>query len=398
MDMIQNVIDNVNVVLPDRIEDASAVIIKDDKIDKICSQEQLKKYQVSQTVDGQGGYLVPGFIDLHIHGSHEFLIDNGANDLAGLCKVLPKYGVTGFLPTVCPRPKGEDTKFLASLSEVISEGTRIYGFHLEGPFLTLTGALPKEALGSADPERVKSLIEAAKPYSAIFSVAPDFENILDLIKLMKTDNTPVFCTHTVANVKQTQMAIEAGVRHATHFYDVFHVPETKISRGVRPCGAVEAILADKRVTVDFILDGVHVDPVAVKLALVCKGPEGVCLITDANVGAGMEPGLNYKFGKTEIRFKSQGGPAYMTENTDRPGALAGSGLTMDLAVRNAKEMLGLDIPDAVRMASGSPAAVLGLDDTKGKIAEGYDADLVLLDKNLNVQQTWIGGKSVFSKS
>jgi len=243
---------------------------------------------------------------------------------------------------------------------------------------------------------VKELIDAARPYKAVFSIAPDFEGIGQLIPVMANNNTPVFITHTKANVEQGQAAIELGVRHATHFYDVFPCPE-ETDAGVRPCGVVEAVLADPKVSVDFILDGEHVDPIAVKMALQCKGPDRICLITDSNVGAGLEPG-RYRFNKdTEIEFKYPGGPARAPENPNYPGCLAGSGLTMDRAVRNAMDMLGVDLPMAVRMASANPAKVLGLDNCKGEIKQGYDADIILMDKNLDIMQTWIGGCCRYEK-
>ena len=388
-------ITNAAVVLPDVLAEDFAVALSDGKIIDICPSGELKG-DFERTVDAGESYLIPGLIDLHIHGSGDYLIDNGPADLAELCKLLPKYGVTSFAPTVCPRPSGEDADFLASLSTVKSQGSEILCFHMEGPFLTQTGALPPEALGTADPDRVRALIEAGKPYKVIFSIAPGFEGIEELLPIMTANGKiPAFITHTTANVSQTQAAIELGVRHGTHFYDVFYSPEMT-EPGARPCGAVEALLADERCSVDFILDGEHVDPIAVKMALRCKGPDRVCLITDANIGAGKPPG-RYQFGAEEVEFAYPGGPARLTEKSRFPGALAGSGLTMDLAVRNAVKMLDVDIPQAIRMASANPAQVLGLENIKGKIQENFDADFVLLDKNLNVEQTWINGKCVFNK-
>ncbi len=392
-DMIKTTIRHASVVLTDQVLADHQIQMCDGKIVSIAPDAAGGPVDEAHHIDAQGGYLVPGFIDLHIHGVHEYLIDNGPEELARICEILPQYGVTGFLPTVCPRPKGEDATLLSSLSTVESQGTAILGFHLEGPFLTITGALPKEALGTNDPERVKSLVAAASPHPAIFSISPDFEGIGDLLPIMSRNGTPVFITHTKADVKQTQAAIEAGARHATHFYDVFYAPD-ETDGGVRPCGAVEAILADDRVTVDFILDGEHVDPVAVTMALKTKGREGVALITDAQVGAGLPP-ARHMFGKDEVEYKYPGGPARMTENSCNPCTLAGSGLTMDTAFRNALKMLDIDLPQAIRMVSANPARVLGLENRKGKIAEGYDADLVLLSKDLEVEQTWVAGKNVF---
>jgi len=390
--MPRMLITHAMVVLPDKTLGSQTVVIADGRIEKVCPDGACPSDADDIVFDAKGLYLAPGFIDLHTHGVHEFSLDGGADHLKGACRVLPGHGVTGFLPTLAPRPKGKDAEYLALLASCDTAGARALGFHLEGPFLTLTGALPPEAIGEADPERVRMLQEAASGLPLIFSIAPDFENIGDLLPLMRKSG-PVFMTHTAADVAQTQRAIEAGARHATHFYDVFPCPPVR-DGGVRPCGAVEAILADERVTVDFILDGEHVDPIAVKMALACKGPGGVSLVTDAQVGSGLPP-ARYQWPGGEVEFRYPGGPARMTENSRAPGGLSGSGLTMDLAVRNAVKMLSVELPQAVRMASLNPAAVLGLDDRKGKIAEGFDADLVLLDENLNVVRTWIGGE-VFS--
>ena len=340
-------------------------------------------------LDLGNAFIIPGFIDLHMHGIHRYLVDNGPDDLAEICKILPRYGVTGFLPTVAPKPKGKDALFLNSLAGSKTAGAEILGFHLEGPFLKLSGSLTDEASGNADIGRVKSLIEAALPFKTIFSISPDFQGIETLIPLMTANKTPAFITHTAANVEETQTAIDLGVRHATHFYDVFPCPSVN-DPGVRPCGAVETILADERVSVDFILDGVHVDPVAVRMAMACKakGPGCVCLITDSNVGAGLVPG-RFIFGDSgEIEFAYKGAPARKVKDQ----TLAGSGLTMDIALKNAMEWLGTELPEAVRMLSANPAKVIGVDDHKGKLLAGFDADLVVLDQQLDVMQTWVAGE------
>ncbi len=391
--MSRVLITNASVVKLDQVARQQTVTLADGRIQSVGPTDTVSAKGTDRVVDIDGKYVVPGFINLHIHGLHKFHLDTGPDSLQGICRLLPRYGVTGFLPTLTPRPKGEDARFVASLAEVRSDGTQILGFHLEGPFLSLTGALPPEVLGTADPQRAQALIEAAQPYPAIFSISPEFPQIPDLIQLMTATGAPVFITHTAADVEQTQAAIEAGARHATHFYDVFPVPEEEES-GVRPCGTVEAILADPRVSVDFILDGVHVHPIAVEMALQCKGADRVCLITDANIGAGLPPG-RYSFGDQEIEYAYEGGPARLTEDSHHPGALAGSGLTMDRTVRNAIDMLDIALPQAVRMASTNPAQVLSLENQKGQIEAGFDADLVVLNDGLEVEQTWIAGHCVY---
>ena len=376
-----------DIITESGIQKNNIMLIEEGKITSISSIEP-----EGDVLDMSEFYIIPGFIDLHTHGIHYSLVDNGPENLIDICRNMPKYGVTSFLPTVAPRPKGEDATFLSELSRTKTEGAEILGFHLEGPFLKISGSLSSESISQSDGSRVESLIKAAKPYRVIFSVSPDVEGIEELLPLMTADNTPVFMTHTAATVKETQDAIELGVRHATHFYDVFPCPAVK-DPGVRPCGAVEAVLADKRVSVDFILDGVHVDPVAVKMALACKseGPGRVCLITDSNVGAGLEPG-RFVFGNSgEIEFAYKGAPARKVEDN----TLAGSGLTMDQALRNAMRWLDIDLLEAVKMVSTYPAEVIGMNNHKGKLDVGYDADFVILDKQLNVLQTWIAGKQYF---
>ncbi len=336
-------------------------------------------------IDAKGMYLAPGFIDLHIHGLLGKSVDQGTDAFREITANLPRFGVTSYLPTLAPRKPGDDAAYLKTLADAATSGAAILGFHLEGPFLALTGALPKEAIGCADKGRVQSLINAGKPYNVIFSISPDFKDIDTLLPMMTKGGLPAFITHTAAGVADTLKAISLGARHATHFYDVFYSPpETDI--GVRPCGAVEAILADPQVSVDFILDGEHVDPVAVKMALECKGPDRVCLVTDASPGAGAVPGI-HDFVGCKIQIKYPGGPARDTEH----GWLAGSGLTMDIAIANAVKMLGVDICQAVRMASANPAKVLGIDKVKGQIKEGFDADMIIFDEDFKIKRAFVAG-------
>jgi len=387
-------IENVKVVLPDSILEGMSVGIRSGKIASVFSSSETAGVEAGEVFDGKAGYLSPGFIDLHIHGVRGLQFDNGPEDVRDICKLLPSYGVTGVLAGVLPLPFGEDTAFIRSLSENIYEGTELLGFFFEGPFLGLSGAISPESLKERTPERVKAMKDAAGSYRSIFAVSPEIENASELIPLMAGDGDPVFITHTAADVKQTLSAIEKGARHATHFYDVFPCPAER-DPGVRPCGAVEAVLADPDVSVDFILDSEHVDPVAVKMALACKGPDKICLVTDASPGAGLPPGVYAGIGDGEVSFAYEGAPARGTENSPWPGGLAGSGLTMDKAVRNAVKLLGVDVATALRMASLNPAKVLGLDDKLGRIETGFSASLVLLDEALVVEASWVEGRKVF---
>jgi len=174
---IDLLIHDVRIALADRITGEMAVAVTGGSIERVAEAACFRDCTPAETCDGRGRVLAPGFIDLHVHGCREFLADEGPEALAGLCRTLPEYGVTGLLPTLCPRPAGEDARFLHSLSARQYEGAAVLAFHLEGPFLALPGAMPPESLGGSDPERVRRLQEAAGEYGVVFSIAPDFAGI-----------------------------------------------------------------------------------------------------------------------------------------------------------------------------------------------------------------------------
>ena len=372
------------------------VYCSDGKIQSVLPHKSAINMSADEEIDADGMLLCPGYIDLHMHGAFNLLADKSAKQLEELTGILPRYGVTGLVAGVLPqKSEQEDYTLLEELAKAKSHGAEILGFFLEGHFLSLTGAI-SNLKANRTIEYVEKLKALAEPYKLVFGISPEYPGICELLPHMTDQGFPAFITHTKASVEQTQTAINLGAVHATHFYDVFPYPGEK-DPGVRACGAVEAVLADPNVSVDFILDGEHVNPIAVKMALQCKGSEGVSLITDANINAGLKPGKYTGLGGSDIVVEYEGGPARLIENTSMPGGLAGSGLTMDRVVRNAVEMLGVSISQAIKMASYNPAKVLGLHHRKGKIEAGYDADMILLDENLYVQKCWVGGKEVYSK-
>jgi N-acetylglucosamine-6-phosphate deacetylase len=344
-------------------------------------------------VDARGQYLAPGYIDLHTHGYGGKLVDHGREDLDAICRELPSHGVTGFLPTVCP-VTGDEDALLEDLAKIQSKGTIPLGFFLEGHFLALTGAI-KNMKSDHTPQRVERIRKALGSHNAVFGISPEIPGIASLLPLMTEGGLPAFITHTKASYEETERAIDAGARHATHFYDVFHYIGDK-EGGVRGVGTVEAVMSRPEVSVDFILDGEHVHPGAVKMALACKGLDKVCLITDANLNAGCKPGVYSGIGGTEIIMEYSGGPAREYSGPGmKPGGLAGSGLTMDLAVKNAVALLGLPLENAVALASANPAKILGLERSLGKIEKGYMANFSFLDRDYSVTACYIAGKKCF---
>ena len=395
-------IDHAKVVTLDKVLTDTTVIVTDGRIRSVLPSSEAAKAKDAATtdhVDAKGAMLTPGFIDMHTHGLRANLVQKDPVQLTTMAKGLTEFGVTGWLPTVAPELPGVDAEYMTILAQTAAKqtpasGAQVLGFHSEGPYLTQSGSLSPECLGKADPARVRAMMKAAKPFQLIFSIAPDFEGVVPMIKIMREEGAPVFMTHTAANAEQTEAAIEAGACHATHFYDVFPAPPVT-EPGVRPCGTVEAIYAHPEVTVDFILDGVHVNPIAVRMALQCKGIDHVCLITDAMVGCGTLG--EFEFSGSIAAFTEPGMPARIVGGIGTKDTLIGSGLTMNYAVRNAVKFGVADLPVAVRMATANPAHVIGVDDRKGQIAEGYDADLVLLDDKFDPLRTWVAGETVFQR-
>jgi N-acetylglucosamine-6-phosphate deacetylase len=268
------------------------------------------------------------------------------------------------------------------------------GVHVEGPFLAFTGAGCTTVPG--DLGLLREILSASQGRVAAMSVSPEVSNIEPVIEALVAAGVRAFMTHTGATLEQTQRAIAAGARHATHFYDVFY-PQPETDPGVRPVACVEAILADRRVSVDFIADGVHVEPTAIRMSLYAKGWQNLLLITDSSVGAGLPPG-EYD---TPWGFRIYAHPdkaARIVGEHKYSGALAGSALTMNRGLANLLRWFGEELDEACIWAMGTsnPARLMGLT-AKGVLQPGADADLVLWQEpELKPLRTWVGGACVFA--
>lgn len=340
------------------------------------------------TIDGQGGFLTPGLIDVHTHGICHFIYENGPADLQAAAKCLGAFGTTCVLPTLVPKPGPELMKNLEKLVDGFSQVTQVClpGLHLEGPFMAVTGAACATMPG--DVGYLEELIAACRGRVAAMSISPETPGIIPVIQRLREKGIAVFITHTRASAEETEAAIAAGAQHGTHFYDVFPVPPEK-DGGVRPVGAVEAILADRQVSVDFIADGCHVHPMAIRAALAAKGPEGILLITDSNIGSGLPAGEYDTPWGYRVKVRPGDGARHVEKNF-----LAGSALTMDTGMRNLMSWLKLPPEQIWAMGTRNPARLLGLQN-KGVLRVGADADLVLWDQQLRVRKTWVGGNVVF---
>lgn len=346
---------------------------------------------VGEIVDAGGRLLTPGLIDLHTHGIRHSLYEHGADALRSAARDLGRFGVTTVLPTIVPQMNEGWIEQLAEIAAAIPTVTEVNipGLHLEGPFMAVGGAACPTLPG--DVGLLEKILAACAGRLAVMSLSPDAPNIVPVIEHLSARRILAFITHTRASVEQTEAALDAGAQHATHFYDVFY-PPPETDPGVRPAGAVEAILADPKATVDFIADGVHVHPAAIRAAVAAKGWLGVLLITDSNIGAGLPPGTYDTPWGYPVRVSPETAARHATE-----GFLAGSALTMDRGMANLLRWLDLPPEQIWAMGTLNPARLLGLD-RKGRLDAGADADLVLWDEDLRPAFTWARGLLTFDRS
>ena len=329
------------------------------------------------------GFICPGFVDLQINGAFGVDVGPDPGALEALARELPKTGTTSFLPTLISSPPERYAGFLQAL-EVASRapGAGMLGAHLEGPFLSPArkGAHDSANLRPVDLGLAKEFVRSGAV--SMVTLAPELPGAGEAIRLLVDGGAVASAGHTGASYEEVSRAADAGLSMGTHLFNAMS------QLGHRAPGAVGALLDDDRVRAGVIADGVHVHEGALRVAYRQKGPEGLALVSDAMEAAGMPPG-EYELSGRKVRLES--GAVRLPD-----GTLAGSALTMDRAVRNAVEFLRIPIKDAVRMATETPAEVLGMPE-KGRIAAGADADLVVLSPDGLVEETIVAGRYVYRR-
>ena len=330
-------------------------------------------------------WVVPGFIDLQVNGAFGIDLAGEPARVGELAARLPATGVTGFLPTLisATADRIEDwAARIAAAADGPAGGARVLGLHLEGPFLSpeRPGAHEVAVIRAADAACFERLL--ALPALRLVTIAPERADALARIARLSARGVAVSLGHTAADLDQMRGGIDAGARLVTHLFNAM----TGFTH--RAPGALGAALIDPRVVLGLIADGVHAHPAAVELAVRAAGPDRIALVTDAMAAAGMGPGRARLAGR-EVEVD-----AVSARLAD--GTLAGSILTLDQAVRNMAAWSRLGAEAALRMATEVPARALELD-AGGRIEVGAPADLVLLDDQLAVEATYVGGTLVHER-
>lgn len=369
---------NGKFVLANRIVSGDLLII-DGKIKKITEKEN-PLYE--NGIDLKGKYVVPGFIDAHIHGAYGAdAMDGTVEALKTISSFVVKHGTTNFLATTLTSTKEILKNVLEKVAEVQDkelDGANIFGAHMEGPYFDIQykGAQNEKYMKPAGIEEIKEYLSVKPGLVKLFSLSPKDETTLEAIKFLKENGVVVSVGHSAVNFDDVQKAIKAGLSHSTHTYNGM--------RGFthREPGVVGAVLTNDAVMAEIIFDKIHVHQEAVRLLLKAKGVDKVECITDAMSATGLPDG-NYKLGELDVYVKDS--QARLVSND----SLAGSVLTLDKAFKNVIE-LGYSIFDAVKMTSTNAAKEFGLN--TGEISEGKDADLVVLNDDYSVDMTFVKGK------
>lgn len=385
------IIHNVNIVLEDRVENGS-VIVQNGKISQIITGDAAELVASAAEdlplIDGQGGYLLPGFIDVHVHGGFgaDFM-DASRESFNTITKFHASQGTTGMLATTMTASKEAIEAVLQAVSEYRGSEmpfAALYGVHLEGPFISekWPGAQNPAHIQTPQLEWMQLCHSKWPDLIRQLTLAPEKNGSIETISWLAEQGINTACGHTDAVYDEIIAAADAGLSQAVHTYNAM--------RGLhhREPGTLGAVLTDDRIAAELIADGIHVHPAAIQLVLAAKPSDKVILITDAMAAAGMPDG-EYSLGGLAVIVKD--GEARLREGN----ALAGSCLTMINAIRFMLEHTNLSLEQLSRLASGNAAKQLGISDRTGSIASGKQADLVWTDAQLRIKQTWVQGRSVF---
>lgn len=397
-DQEYTIICNGNVLTPFAEIKDGAVIVQSSKIVDVGRRGELQEPSDAMVIDATGGYIVPGLIDIHVHGSMGAdVMDATPEALETMSKFFVTCGVTSFVPTMITAPEADLLAGLENVRGVMDNGglpgAEALGVHQEGPFLNVAekGCHPVELLVPPTPERYEPYLEYADVLASM-TLAPELDGAVGLIRALCDAGVLAAAGHSNGVYHEIIPAIEAGLSHVVHFFCNMSTLRRAGPGHDQPlkrvAGAMETFLYDDRITTELIGDGWHVGDTLMKLAVRVKGVERLCWVTDAMTAAGMPPG-RYFIGGVEAVVEH--GIARLPDNT----AYASSVTTLDVCVRNGMERVGLSLRDSVRMASLTPATVVGVDDRKGSLEPGKDADVVIMDADANVRLTMARGQVVY---
>jgi N-acetylglucosamine-6-phosphate deacetylase len=374
---------------PFQTQTDAALHIVDGKIKQILASSELGPLSNSSVIHEPESIVAPGFIDLHVHGARgRDVMDGTLESLQTLSSSLASHGTTSFLATTLSAPDSDLEValrgFTAHRQRV--DGARALGVHLEGPYLNPSrrGTHNSSYIRRADLQAFRRLVQFSGNTIRKITLAPEMDDNLRVTREATALGIQISIGHSDATAEQAKAAVDNGAMVATHTFNAMRPLHQ------REPGILGVVLTDDRLYAEVIADGVHVHPLALRLLLRTKGVERTLLVTDGVSAVDMPDG-QYPLGDKTVVVRGN-------ECRDSDGALAGSTLTLDRAVRNLVNWLDMPIPQAVAAASAVPARSLRITASKGILAPEADADLVFLDSQLRVTKTMVGGRIVYSRN
>ena len=389
------VFDDVTLILPDRETPMARLRVENGMIQALGPARSLPLRDGEPIFDRRGGYLSPGFIDLHVHGAlGRDTMEATPEAFAAIRRFHASGGTTALALTTVAAPRDDLRRVLQAARDgkpgrhPADGGAALLGIHVEGPYFSpaKAGAHRPEFLRLPTTDETAELLAHAEVITQM-TLAPELPGALELIDALRARGIIVSGGHSDAWDEEARAAFARGMEQVTH---LFNAMSGARRRGpYRVAGLLEFALSEPGVRCELIADGHHVLPTLLRLAYRAKGAGGICLVTDACPGAGLPDGSEYRFAGQ--RCAVRGGVCLTADGT----ALAGSRATMGDAVRHMVRLAGVPVTEAVRMATLNPARALRLDHERGHLATGVRADLVLLTPDLEVAATFIGGENVF---
>jgi N-acetylglucosamine-6-phosphate deacetylase len=367
-------------LLPD-----TTVVLEDGKIKEVLSEYRVKQKGIPKDAivyEADGAYISPGFIDTHIHGLHGYDTSDGTLEaVLEMSKALVKYGVTGFCPTMYPQADEAFDRCIRNVVEAIpiAEGAKIYGLHLEGPFVSRdkTGVLNPQYMKAVDLDLMKHYCEISECNIAIMTVAPELKNMHDLALFCTQQGIVLSAGHSNATYENMLEGIQAGILHSTHFFNAMR----RLHH--RDPGVVGAIMIHPNVSAEIIGDGHHLHPSIIKLLMRVKPIHKIVLVTDALKPTMQQEGV--MIANNEEVYVEDG-----VFHRKGDGTIAGSSLTMIRGVQTLVE-IGVPVDDALRMASCNPAMVISKHIETGYLLPGRKGDVVMFSKDYQVKLTIVDG-------
>jgi N-acetylglucosamine-6-phosphate deacetylase len=385
---------NARLILPDGIRDGLEIVVEQGKIAEIRPpmprlRQTGERVRGKEVIDLNGNYLAPGFIDLHVHGAlGRDAMEASAEAFRSICDYHASGGTTSLLLTTATAPLNEIVKVLQVVRDFRSAIRAIAGVHVEGPFISKAkaGAQRAEFIQDPSPVGVRQLLEYAEVLKRV-TLAPELPGALEAIEDFRAHGISVSGGHSDAWDEDTRAAFDRGMRSVTH---TFNCMSSARRRGVyRGAGLLEFALSEPEISCELIADSYHVSLTLMKMLYRAKGPQGICLVTDATAGAGLPEGSQFAlFGKNCI---VENGVCLLADHS----ALAGSASRMIDLVRVMVRDVNVPLNEAIAMAAENPARAIGLE-TKGRLVVGADADLVVLSPLLDVVRTFRCGDVLWS--